>query len=147
MQKVGLSHPSNQLSEISRVRLNVSVTKSAAPKAAEGQPQSKTCRNLRGARSREASWTAAVLLSSLPAKWMTRHPSASRLGSLISLGELSTAESSCWTFIPNEIPRPQFRKPRRGGLFIADAMPNINFPFVFQRREGRAAAALAINRP
>src|SRR5436853_7738058 len=40
----------------------VSVTKSAAPTAAEGQPQSKTCRNLRGARSREASWTAAVLL-------------------------------------------------------------------------------------
>src|SRR5436190_10269849 len=62
MQKVGLSHPSNQLSEISRVRLNVSVTESAAPKAAEGQPQSKTCRNLRGPRSREASWTAAVLL-------------------------------------------------------------------------------------
>src|SRR5207247_7690562 len=52
----------NQDQEVLGVRLNVSVTKSAAPKAAEGQPQSKTCRNLHGARSREASWTAAVLL-------------------------------------------------------------------------------------
>src|SRR5436309_9771433 len=52
----------NQRALRAGVRLNVSVTKSTAPKAAEGQPQSKTCRNLRGARSREASWTAAVLL-------------------------------------------------------------------------------------
>src|SRR5438876_2339068 len=44
------------------VRLNVSVTKSAAPKAAEGQPQSKICRNFRSTGPREASWTAAVLL-------------------------------------------------------------------------------------
>src|SRR5438477_6063417 len=52
----------NQRALRAGVRLNVSITKSAAPKAAEGQPQSKTCRNLRGARSRAASWTAAVLL-------------------------------------------------------------------------------------
>src|SRR5947207_11033615 len=52
----------SQSSLVKQLVARVSVTKSAAPKAAEGQPQSKTCRNLHGARSREASWTAAVLL-------------------------------------------------------------------------------------
>src|SRR5436190_8840031 len=51
-----------QSSLVKQLVARVSVTKSAAPKAAEGQPQSKTCRNLHGARSREAFWTAAVLL-------------------------------------------------------------------------------------
>src|SRR5436190_1574975 len=36
------------------MRLNVSVTKSAAPKAAEKDSRAKTCRNLRGAKPREA---------------------------------------------------------------------------------------------
>src|SRR2546430_13371111 len=82
-----------QSSLVKQLVARVSVTKSAAPKAAEGQPQSKTCRNSHGARSREASWTTAVLLPllsrRLPATDSFNHtpaPSAVLFGFRISFG-------------------------------------------------------------
>jgi hypothetical protein len=52
---------------------NCQPPKALRDKAAEGQPQSKTLRETWRYINSDRFWTAAVLLSSLPSKILTRH--------------------------------------------------------------------------
>src|SRR5438128_2157786 len=98
-----------QSSLVKQLVARVSVTKSAAPKAAEGH-------------------------SSLPGKWLTRHPNMFSVS--LTTDGVPWVGGTCFAAYKSQA---GLGKTPEGWPVYSQSRTRTFFPFVFQRREGRAA--------